>query len=115
MRLVIWIGDEGPTDLDMKDGDIFAVHPNSWEPGTLETQRWLVIEMEEYGGDQNELTQPEFTTGPSPQEPVQRHARKYKINYWEKFTPQELADIRDRDTHFPISTGKFSLVDILRK
>lgn len=113
MRLMIYIGDEGPTDLDFKDGDIWEVKDNAWAPGTLELKRWLIVEMPEYGGDQSELTQPEYAVG-SP-DPVQRHARKYQVKYWEKLIPEEIAAARDPEVSVPIMTGRFGLFDIVRK
>ena len=115
MRLMLWVGDEGPTDLDLKDGDIWAVRPDTWEPGALELKRWLVIQTEDYLGDQGELVLPEYTTGPAPEAPAVRHARKYKVNYWERLTPQELAAVRDREVSVPIVADRFSLFDIVRK
>lgn len=113
MRLMIWVGDEGPTDLDLKDGDIWAVQPNSWTPGTEESKKWLIVEMSEYGGDQSELVQPEYMVG-SP-EPVQRHARKYYVPYWLKLTPDELAVVRDKTQSFAVLAGRFDIWDITRK
>lgn len=114
MRLMIYLGDEGPTDLDFKDGDVWAVQPNSWTPGALEAKKWLIIEMEEYGGEQTELVQPEYSVGVP--EPVQRHARKYYVPYWIKAgDPGELAMWRDKDATKPIITGRFNVFDIVRK
>ena len=115
MRLMIWVGDEGPTDLDLKDGDIWEVKDNAWVPGALELKKWLVVEVPEYGGDKTELVQPEYTTGPSPSEPVQRHARKYFVAYWEKLVPEEVAAVRDPEVSVPIMAGRFGLFDIGRK
>lgn len=113
MRLMIWVGDEGPTDLDLKDGDIWAVYPNSWTPGSEESKKWLVIETEDYGGDQSELIAPEYTVGGDG--PVQRHARKYHVRYWEKLTPQELATVRDKTQSFAVLPNRFNIWDIARK
>lgn len=115
MRLQIWVGDEGPTDLDLKDGDIFAVHPNSWVPGTQELIKYLIVETAEYGGVQAELVKPEYNVG-SP-DPVIRHARKYFVPYWLTLTPDELAIVRNKDTgSFPVVTGdRFTVWDITRK
>lgn len=113
MRLMIWVGDEGPTDLDLKDGDIWGVQPNAWVPGSEELKKWLIVETEEYGGDQSELVQPEYQVG-SP-EPVIRHARKYYVPYWLKLTPEELAVVRDKTQSFAILAGRFDIWDITRK
>lgn len=113
MRLMIWVGDEGPTDLDLKDGDIWGVFPNTWTPGTEELKKWLIVEMAEYGGNQSELTQPEYSVVLPP--PVQRHARKYYVAYWEKMTPEELVIIRDREQSFAILPDRFDIWDITRK
>lgn len=114
MRLMIWVGEEGPTDLDLKDGDIWLVQPNSWIPGSMETKKWLVVEMEEYGGDQSELIQPEYAVG-SP-DPVIRRARKYYVPYWTKLTPEQLVIVRDKTQDFGIlADGTFDIWDITRK
>lgn len=114
MRLMIWTGDEGPTDLDLKDGDVWAVHLDTWVPGTQEAKKWLNVQMEEYGGDQNELSQPEYSVV-LPSGPVQRHARKYFIPYWEKLTPEELALVRNKELTKEVMIGKFNVWDITRK
>ena len=113
MRLMLWVGDEGPTDLDLKDGDIWAVQPDSWEPGALELKRWFVIQLPEYGGDQTELVKPEYTVGA--ESPVQRHARKYHVNYWVRLVPEEIAAVRDPEVSVPVMAGRFDLFDIVRK
>ena len=113
MRLMIWVGDEGPTDLDLKDGDVWAVNPNTWVPGVEELKKWLCVEMPEYGGDQSELITAEYAVG-SP-DPVQRHARKYYIAYWEKLTPEQLVVIRDKTQSFALLAGVFGVFDIKRK
>jgi len=116
MRLMIWVGDEGPTDYDYKDGDVWEVKPNSWTPSSLELKKWLVVEVPEYGGTQSELTQPEYGPGTQPNGmPVQRHARKYAVRYWEKLIPQEIADVLNPDVEVPVMVGRFGLFDIVRK
>lgn len=113
MRLMIWVGDEGPTDLDLKDGDIWAVQPNSWTPGSEELKKWLIVEMDEYGGDQSELVQAEYSVVLPP--PVLRHARKYYIPYWLKLTPDELTTVRNKTLPFAVLAGRFDVWDIARK
>ena len=115
MRIMIWIGDEGPTDLDLKDGDLWAIYSNSWEPGAEELKRWLIVQIEEYGGDQSELTKPEYAVGASIEEPVVRCMRKYWIDYAAKLTPKETADVRNKEIAVPVLTGRFGLADIIRK
>lgn len=117
MRLMIWVGDEGPTDLDLKDGDIWGVRSDTWVPGTMELKKWLILQLPEYGGDQDELTAAEYTVGASPDSPVVRHARKYCVRYWEELTPDELAIVRDPNQSFAIlnDPDRFDLWDIVRK
>lgn len=115
MRVMIYVGNEGPTDLDFKDGDIFAVYPNSWEPGAEELKRFFVVEMSEYGGDQQELVSTEYALGPSPDQPQICHMRKYYIDYPTKLTAAELESVRDRETSVPVMSGRFILDDINRK
>jgi hypothetical protein len=116
MRLMIWVGDEGPTDYDLRDGDVWNVFPNSWVPSELETKKWLVVEMPEYGGTQTELVEPEYAPGTQPNGmPVQRHARKYFVPYWEKLVPEEIAAVRDPAVVVPVMAGRFGLFDISRK
>ncbi|HTG44145.1 MAG TPA: hypothetical protein VK633_06400, partial [Verrucomicrobiae bacterium] len=66
MKLMVWKEDEGPTDLEFKQGDIFQAHDDTWEPGSEETLKWLVVQMEDYGGNVAELTAKEFTVGKNP-------------------------------------------------
>ncbi len=114
MRLMIHLGDDGPTDLDLKDGDIFAVKDDAWIPGTLEAKKWLILETENYGQDWSELVKPEYEVG-SP-DPVQRHARAYYVPYWLKASgPDELTQWRDETLTKAIITGRFNLFDITRK
>jgi hypothetical protein len=113
MRLMIWLGDEGPTDLDLKDGDVWAVKDNAWVPGLSETKKWLIVEMAEYGGTQSELVQPEYAVGTPA--PVIRHARKYYVPYWLLFEPEELALIRDKLQVKPIYVERVGIWDITRK
>lgn len=115
MRLMLWVGDEGPTDLDLKDGDIWRVYPNTWEPGGMELKRWLIVELPEYGGQQTELVASEYAVGSSLDTPQLRLMRKYFIPYWQKLTPEELAAARDREVSVPVITDKFTLLDICRK
>lgn len=116
MRLMIWLGDEGPTDYDLRDGDVWQVKPDSWTPSTLETQKWLIVQVPEYGGDQSELTEPEFGAGIQPNGmPVIRHARKYYVAYWRMLIPEEIAAVRDPAVAVPVMVGRFDLFDITRK
>ena len=50
MRLAVWTRNEGITDQEFKDGDIFRVEPDSWIPGGMETKRWLVVQTPDFGG-----------------------------------------------------------------
>lgn len=114
MRIMIWVGDEGPTDLDLRDGDIWQVHPDTWVPGTMETKKWLVVQTDDYGGDWAELVEPEFSVGQP--NPVIRHARKYFVPYWLRLTPEELALVRDKTADFPVVANEtFGVWDITRK
>lgn len=115
MRLMIWVGDEGPTDNDLKDGDIFSVHADSWVPGTEELKKFLVIQTSEYQGTQDELVEPQYATGPSADEPDIRYMRKYRVDYWKRLTADELVAVRDPNVSVPVMVDRFSLGDIVRK
>lgn len=116
MRLMIWVGDEGPTDYDLKDGDVWDVKPDTWTPSTLETQKWLIVQTDEYGGTQSELIEPEYGSGVRPNGmPVIRHARKYSVPYWNKLIPEEITAVRDPAVVVPVMVGRFGLFDIARK
>jgi len=114
MRLQVWTQNQGITDEDFKDGDIYKVRPWDWTPGDLETKRWLVVEMPEYMGSWEELIKSEYTVGADNQ-PVIRMMRKYRLNYAPKLTPEELALARDPNADCPIITDRFTLDDIIRK
>jgi len=114
MILRIWLGDEGPTDQDLKDGDIWGIQDDAWVPGLKETQKWLNIKLPEYGGDQSQLVEAEYAVGTPA--PVILHARKYYVKYWELLDPDDLAIVRDKTQAFPIVDGSpFGLFDITRK
>lgn len=116
MRLMIYVGDEGPTDLDFKDGDVWAVKPDSWVPGTQEALKWLNIQVAEYGGSQLELVEPEYANGPSSNGPNPvRHMRKYFVPYWAVLTQAEIAAVRDKTQPKDVFVGRFDLTDIVRK
>lgn len=112
---MIQIGDEGPLLTDLKDGDIWQVYGDNWTPGTEELKQWLIIQTEDYRYDMTELTRVEYTIGLSLEMPQVKHAREYYVRYWEKFTPTELLQIRDKTQSFPVVSGKFTLWDIIPK
>lgn len=116
MRLMIYVGDEGPTDLDFKDGDVFAVQPDSWVPGNEEAKKWLNIQVPDYGGQRSELVESEYANGPSSNGPSPvRHMRKYFVPYWAILTQAEIAAVRDKTTPKAVIVDRFDLTDIVRK
>jgi len=114
VHLIIWVNDEGITDQEFKDGDIFQVKDDSFAPGSMETKRWLVVKMEDYAGPWDELVSSEFGVGAG-NDGVVRRMRKYRLNYAPKLTPEELIAAKDRDTHVDIITDRYTLTDIVRK
>jgi hypothetical protein len=113
MRLMLWARDEGFTDGEFRDGDIFQVHPDSWEPGTKELQRFLVVQMPDFAGDNEELMKSEYAVGAGG-EPVLRRMRAYRVDYATKLDPETLAAARDPQQSVPVQT-QFALSDIARK
>ena len=115
MKLMIYTRDEGITDDTFKDGDIFQIHDDSWEPWAKELQRWLVVQIAgSTGGNESELLSSEYSVGPN-NEPLIRRMRKYRLNYAPKLTPEELAAARDRDTTVEVIISRFTHSDIVRK
>jgi hypothetical protein len=114
MKLLVWTRDEGVLDGDFRDGDIFQVHPDEWEPGTKETQRWLVVQMADEGLSHDELMASEYATGPG-NDPVVRRMRKYRLDYAPKLSPEELEAAKDRSADVPPIAGRFTVRDIVRK
>lgn len=114
MRLQLYVGTEGFTDDALRDGDIFAVQPDTWEPGAKEKQRYLVIQVEDFNGDWAELSKSEYAPGPG-EEPVIRRARAYRVDYAPKLDAEELAAARDRNVAVDPIVGRFTLADIARK
>lgn len=115
MRLQLYAGTEGFKDTDLRDGDIFAVHPNTWTPGAQEAKRFLVVEVEDFDEETaRELVKSDYAPGDG-DEPVIRRQRAYRIDYAPKLTPEELAAARDKEVASPVITGRFSLADIARK
>lgn len=114
MFLVLWVKDEGFTDGEFRDGDIFQVQPDDYVPGEKTKQRFLIVQVPDFPGDWGELVASEYTTGPGDQ-PVVRRMRKYRVNYASKLDPDELAAAKDLTTAVEPITGVFDLADIARK
>ena len=114
MQLMLWVRDEGFTDGDFRDGDIFQVWDDAWIPGNLEKARFLVIQVPNYGGDQNELVASEYAPGPGA-DPVIRRMRKYRVDYAPKLDTETLAAVKDIESMVEPITGVFTLADISRK
>lgn len=115
MRLKIYINDEGITDDTFKDGDIFSIHDDTWEPGEKDKKRFLCVQIDgSTGGSENELLSSEFTVGPD-NTPIIRRLRKYRLHYAPKLTPEELEAVRDREATVELMTGVFSQSDLVRK
>lgn len=114
MKLSIWTRDEGFTDGEFRDGDIFQVHPDEWEPGAKEKQRFLVIGMPDFAGDLSELVASEYGVGAGA-EPEIRRMRKYRIDYAARLDPEELAAAKDPQQTVEPILGRFALSDIARK
>ena len=113
MRLMLWARDEGFTDGEFRDGDIFQVQPDAWEPGTKELQRFLIVQMPDFAGNWEELMKSEYTVG-SGGEPILRRMRAYRVDYATKLDPETLAAARDPQQSVPVQT-QFALTDIARK
>ena len=114
MKLMLWARDEGFTDSEFRDGDIFQVYPDEWEPGTKEKQRFLIVQMPDFAGDLEELVKSEYTVGAGA-EPVMRRMRAYRVDYASKLDPEELAAAKDPLATVETIVGRFALSDIARK
>lgn len=114
MHLMLYVGDEGFTDLDLRDGDIFSVQPDDWVPGAKEKQRYLIVKMPDYSGPWQELVKSEYMQGPG-EEPLIRRMRAYRVDYAPKLDADELTAVRDRSVAVEPIVGRFSVVDIARK
>lgn len=115
MRLQLYAGTEGFKDTDLRDGDIFAVHPNTWVPGETEAKRFLVVEVEDFDEETaRELVKSDYAPGDG-EDPVIRRQRAYRLDYAPKLTPEELALARDKNLASPVIVGRFSTADIARK
>lgn len=114
MKLMLWARDEGFTDGEFRDGDIFQVFPDDWEPGAKEKQRFLIVQMPDFTGDWSELVKSEYSVGGGG-EPVLRRMRAYRVDYAPKLTPEELSAARDPVQTVEPITGRFTLSDIARK
>ena len=116
MRLLVCTKDYGISDEDMRRGDIFQIHPDSWIPGIEELKVMLVVQIpDNYGGSWEEFLKSEYAPGPTPDENVIRRARAYRLNFEPKFTPEELARIYDPMQSVDIVIGRFTYEDIVRK
>lgn len=114
MKLMVWKQNEGPTDEEFKQGDIFQVKPDTWTPGTEEDLKWLIVQMPNFGGSWSELTASEFTVGESTQENVLLRMRKYYLSF-DVLTPSQRSKLLDPTVHTPMVTNVWGLNDILRR
>ena len=114
MKLMLWTRDEGFADNEFRDGDIFQVHPDTWEPGAKEKQRWLIVQVTDWAGEWAELVKSEYTVGAGA-EPVMRRMRAYRVDYVGKLDTEELAAARNPSVTVEPIVGRFTLGDISRK
>jgi hypothetical protein len=118
MFVFLWVGDEGPTDIDLKDGDIFRVERETWQdppipfvPSSAEKKGFLILKMDEYQNSLSELVEPEPGAGGI----GTRHMRKYRIPYWLKLTPDQLSNARNKTVEVEPIENTFDVWDIERK
>lgn len=114
MKLMLWVKDEGFTDGEFRDGDIFQVHDDAWEPGAKDKQRFLVVQMPDFAGNPDELIASEYGVGAGA-EPEIRRMRKYRVDYAAKLDPEELVAAKDQTVTVETIVGRFTLSDIARK
>lgn len=114
MKLMLYVGDEGFADDQLRDGDVFSVNPDTWEPGNKEKQRFLVVQVPDHTGSWDELAAPEYAPGPGA-EPIVRRMRKYRVDYASKLDSETLAQVRDKAVAVEPIVGLFTLADIARK
>jgi hypothetical protein len=114
MHLMLYVGDEGFTDIDLRDGDIFAVQPDDWTPGSKEKQRYLIVKTPDFTGPWDELVKSEYMQGPG-EAPVIRRMRSYRVDYVPLLDAEELAATRDRAVAVEPIVGRFTLGHIARK
>ena len=101
-------------ERDQGDGDVYRVNPDTWEPGALETKRWLIVQIPDPGYDLAGLDEAEYSPGPG-EAPVIRRKRKFRVDYAAKLTPEEIAAAKDPDVEVPIITDRFTINDVVRK
>lgn len=130
MIVQIWCRNDGTGLLDeeMRDGDVFAVYPDSFESslGTNDKRSWLCVKIPDppnVAAIMPALVESEWAPGPTPDENIIRRARIYKCNWRSKFTSEEIAIIEDALQTLPdgpyvtsgVVHGKFTIADFSRK
>lgn len=115
MILLLRKANEGPTAQDIKRGDIEFVRDDSQPPSIGETTFWLCVQVPRYSGDTEELLRPAFEPGPPGEDSVQRHARAYCVQFWNKAKSNEVGPWSDPGRNTGLVIGRFDLNDIVQK
>lgn len=113
MLVYIWTRDDGITDQDFFDGDVFLIFDDTHVPGAQEEKSWLIAKVPDYPF-KDELVSSEYAQGPGI-DPVIRRQRKYRVDWRPKFTPEEVIVIEDATQTLGVVEGKFNVSDITRK
>lgn len=127
MLLWIWYRNDGQgLDDDFKDGDIDHADYDTAPVGAQEKKSWLIVKVDDPpAGVIDDVIADykvsEYAPGESfGDEPVTRRKRRWKINWRNQFTAEEIAAIVDPNQE-PINSvngiveGKFTRQDVKRK
>lgn len=124
--MLVWIwtrNDAAGLDGDFFEGDIFKVRPDSFEPsiGDQEKKSWLIVKMPDHptgfdaaSPNASKLVESEYTLGADGL-PEVRKARKYRMDWRAKFTPDEITIIEDANATLGVVYDRFEHRDIARK
>lgn len=133
MLLWIWPRNDGTGLLDeeFRDGDVFQVKDDSFEPsiGTQERKSWLIVKIPDPPNKvrvMEDLGRSEYAQGPAGSEPIVRRARIYAVNWRTKFTLEQQAIVADPTQMLADATADgtvaggvvsdlFTLADVFRK
>ena len=121
MLVWIWTRNDGTGILDdeFRDGDIFMVKEDSFEPsiGEMSKKAYLIAKMPDppnKAAVMEGLVQEEWEPDSSGGTRIKRQ-RKYKINWREKFDAEEAEIVRDPLQTLGIVADRFTVADCIRK
>jgi len=121
MLLQLYVRNDGISDEDLRDGDIFATKTDAGEAilGDQEKKSYLFVKLPDPANVADlllELVKSEYAPGPGEFNEIRR-MRKYRVDWRPKFTSEEIAIIEDATQIFGtgVVENRFTIGDVSRK